>query len=162
MRMVEDLIEPRAQLAAQPAQAVACSIIVPVYDEEENVPILHERITAAMQPLGSTYEVIYVDDGSRDRSPARLMEIAARDSNVVLVQFRRNFGQTAALAAGIANSCGDVLVFMDADLQNAPADIPRLLEKIGEGYDVVSGWRVNRQDAALSRRLPSKVANSLI
>ena len=143
-------------------QPVACSIIVPVYEEEENIPILHERIGAAMQPTGLTYEVIYVDDGSRDKSFERLSEIAERDSRVTVVQFRRNFGQTAALAAGMDVSCGEVLVFMDADLQNDPADIPRLLEKIDEGYDVVSGWRVKRKDAALSRKLPSMIANRMI
>jgi len=141
---------------------VACSIIIPVYEEEENIPILHERIVKAMDPLGITYEVVYVDDGSRDASFAKLAEIAENDPNVTVVQFRRNFGQTAALAAGMDRSCGDVLVFMDADLQNDPADIPRLLEKIDEGYDVVSGWRVNRKDAAVSRRVPSMLANRLI
>ncbi|MBF6612638.1 MAG: glycosyltransferase family 2 protein [Chloroflexi bacterium] len=141
---------------------VFCSIIVPVYDEEDNLPLLHSRITEAMQPLGATYEIIYVDDGSRDASFTRLSEIAAHDPNVVVVQFRRNFGQTAALAAGIAKSCGDNLVFMDADLQNDPADIPQLLEKLEQGFDVVSGWRVNRQDAAFSRKLPSRLANGLI
>jgi glycosyltransferase involved in cell wall biosynthesis len=115
-----------------------------------------------MRQLDGAYEVIYVDDGSRDQSFARLSEIAASDPRVTVVQFRRNFGQTAALAAGIASSTGEILVFLDADLQNDPADIPRLLAKLDEGFDVVSGWRVNRQDAALSRRLPSQIANRLI
>lgn len=141
---------------------VRCSIIVPVYDEEENVPILHERIREAMDPTGMPYEVIYVDDGSRDLTFTRLSEIASRDDHATVVQFRRNFGQTAALAAGMSYARGDVLVFMDADLQNDPVDIPRLLAKIDEGYDVVSGWRKNRQDAAVTRKLPSRIANSLI
>ena len=158
--MLKQLIE-QAPLQTKMG-AVFCSIIVPVYDEEKNIPILHERITSAMQPVGATYEVIYVDDGSRDRSFIRLQEIAATDPHVIVIQFRRNFGQTAALAAGIANSSGDNLIFMDADLQNDPADIPLLLEKLDEGYDVVSGWRKNRQDAAISRKLPSKLANKLI
>jgi len=141
---------------------VYCSIIVPVYEEEENIPILHERITEAMKALDSSYEVVYVDDGSHDGSYARLLEISERDPNVTVVQFRRNFGQTAALAAGIDNSNGEIVIFMDSDLQNDPVDIPRLVAKIEEGYDVVSGWRVNRQDAALSRKLPSKIANGII
>jgi len=141
---------------------VYCSIIVPVYEEEENIPILHERVTKAMEMADVSYEVVYVDDGSRDGSYAALLEVSNNDPRVTVVQFRRNFGQTAALAAGIDNSNGEIVVFMDADLQNDPEDIPRLLEKIDEGYDVVSGWRVNRQDAALSRKLPSKIANGLI
>ena len=141
---------------------VYCSIIVPVYEEEENLPILHERIREAMRDFGSSYEVVYVDDGSRDGSYAKLVEISKDDPNVTVVQFRRNFGQTAALAAGIDNSTGEIVIFMDSDLQNDPADIPRLIAKIEEGYDVVSGWRVNRQDAALSRKLPSRIANGLI
>ncbi len=124
---------------------VYCSIIVPVYEEEENIPLLHERITKAMEGVEASYEVVYVDDGSRDGSYPRLLEVSKSDPRVVVVQFRRNFGQTAALAAGIDNSNGEIVVFMDADLQNDPADIPRLLEKLEEGYDVVSGWRVNRQ-----------------
>jgi glycosyltransferase involved in cell wall biosynthesis len=162
--LMESLAEQNEDLLAPPpdAKAVVCSIIVPVYEEEENIPLLHERIASAMESLGTSYEVIYVDDGSRDSSFARLNEIVAADPHATVIQFRRNFGQTAALAAGIANSCGEVLVFMDADLQNDPADIPRLLARIDEGFDVVSGWRVNRQDAALSRKLPSKLANTLI
>jgi glycosyltransferase involved in cell wall biosynthesis len=158
----QPLIEHSEGLLDPQTRTVLCSIIVPVYDEEENLPLLHERITEAMRSVGTSYEVIYVDDGSRDSSFARLSEIAASDPDVVVIQFRRNFGQTAALAAGIANSCGEILVFMDADLQNDPADVPRMLAKVDEGFDVVSGWRVNRQDAALSRRLPSKIANWLI
>jgi glycosyltransferase involved in cell wall biosynthesis len=133
-----------------------------VYEEEDNIPLLHDQITAAMGPAGVSYEVIYVDDGSQDASFARLSAIATADPTATVIQFRRNFGQTAALAAGMAHARGDILVFLDADLQNDPADIPRLLARLDEGYDVVSGWRVDRQDAALSRRLPSRLANSLI
>lgn len=161
-QLMDHLIEQDPQVPDQTAEAVFCSIIVPVFDEEENVPVLHERITAAMSTIGTTYEVVYVDDGSRDGSFARLTDVTAGDPNAVLVQFRRNFGQTAALAAGIANSCGEVLVFMDADLQNDPADISALLAKVDEGFDVVSGWRVSRRDAALSRKVPSLLANTLI
>lgn len=139
-----------------------CSIIVPVYDEKENLRPLHQRITEVMERSGATYEVIYVDDGSRDGSFALLYEFACQDHRVTAIQFRRNFGQTAALAAGISAAAGDRLVFLDADLQNDPEDIPLLLRKLDEGFDVVSGWRVQRQDSALSRRLPSHIANTLI
>ncbi|MFL5735037.1 MAG: glycosyltransferase family 2 protein, partial [Chloroflexia bacterium] len=159
---IEQSRDREPALPAPRPKAVLCSIIVPVFDEEENVPLLHERIREAMNSMDTSYEVVYVDDGSRDSSFARLSEIAANDPNVTVVQFRRNFGQTAALAAGIANSCGEIVIFMDADLQNDPVDIPRLLAKIDEGFDVVSGWRVKRQDAALSRKLPSVIANRLI
>ena len=159
---MEQMLVHSPVLIKSPPRKVDCSVIVPVYEEEDNLVPLHARITEVLAPTGSDYEVIYVDDGSRDHSFARLQEIAADDERVIVVQFRRNFGQTAALAAGIAQARGEVLVFLDADLQNDPADIPRLLAKIDEGYDVVSGWRVNRQDAAVSRRLPSHIANSLI
>ena len=161
-QLVQHMVEHGLNLMRDEQEHISCSIIVPVYDEEENIPILHERIHAAMDPTGVAYEVVYVDDGSHDSSPKRLAEIAESDERVTFVQFRRNFGQTAALAAGIAASRGDIVVFMDADLQNDPVDIPRLLEKIDEGYDVVSGWRIKRQDAAISRKLPSMLANRLI
>lgn len=161
-QIVQHMVEQGLNMLRDERPPVYCSIIVPVYDEEENIPILHERISSVMGPSGTSYEVVYVDDGSRDKSPERLAEIASRDEHVTFVQFRRNFGQTAALAAGIAISTGEVVVFMDADLQNDPVDIPRLLQKIDEGYDVVSGWRKNRQDAAISRKLPSMMANRLI
>ena len=138
------------------------SIFLPVYNEEENLPRLHEQITAAMNALGRTYEVIYVDDGSTDRSFAILAEIAARDPHTRVISFRRNYGQTAAMAAGIHAARGEVLIPMDADRQNDPADIGRLLDKLDEGYDVVSGWRRNRQDKFLTRTLPSRLANWLI
>jgi glycosyltransferase involved in cell wall biosynthesis len=138
------------------------SIFLPVYNEEENLPRLHEQITAAMNGLGRTYEVIYVDDGSTDRSFAILAEIAARDPHTRVISFRRNYGQTAAMAAGIHAARGEVLIPMDADRQNDPADIGRLLDKLDEGYDVVSGWRRNRKDKFLTRTLPSRLANWLI
>lgn len=136
------------------------SLIIPVYNEVESVPHLHQAIRQAM--TGRDYEVIYVDDGSTDGSVEALERLVASDGGVSrLVVLRRNFGQTAALAAGIDHSRGDVLVTLDADMQNDPADIPQLIEKIDEGYDVVSGWRVKRQDTAL-RRIPSQVANWMI
>jgi len=128
------------------------SIIIPVYDEAENLPILYKSIKEVMGRLENSYEIIFVDDGSRDASLERLEEIQATDDNVVVVVFRRNFGQTAALAAGFDMAKGDILITMDADLQNDPQDIPMLLEKI-QTADVVSGWRRRRKDPFLSRRL---------
>jgi glycosyltransferase involved in cell wall biosynthesis len=138
------------------------SVIVPVYNEELNLPPLHGELVAALDSTGREYEIVYVDDGSRDGSFEQLKAIAAECPAATVVQFRRNFGQTAALAAGIEISKGDILIFIDADLQNDPADIPMMLQKLDEGHDVVSGWRRNRQDAAISRKLPSSMANWLI
>jgi glycosyltransferase involved in cell wall biosynthesis len=138
------------------------SLIIPIFNEEENVLLLHERIKSVLEEQSFSYEVIYVDDGSTDNTIMLLQSIVAHDALVKVVQLRRNFGQTAAIAAGVDHSCGEVLIFMDGDLQNDPVDIPRLLAKLNEGYDVVSGWRKNRQDAQLSRKLPSWLANRLI
>ena len=134
------------------------SVVVPVYNEQDNVLELYERLARV---LTEPVEFIFVDDGSSDDTFARLQQIAAQDARVRVIRFRRNFGQTAALSAGIDHAKGEIIVPMDGDLQNDPADIPRLLEKIGEGYDVVSGWRKNRQDN-FRRRLPSVIANKLI
>ncbi|HXG12937.1 MAG TPA: glycosyltransferase family 2 protein [Gemmataceae bacterium] len=138
------------------------SVIVPIKDERDNLGPLHDRLRQALEPLGRTYEVIFVDDGSTDGSYAVLEELAAADPRVKVVRLRRNFGQTAALQAGIDWSSGEVLVTMDGDLQNDPADIPRLLAKLEEGYDAVLGLRANRQDHLLRRKLPSLAANWLI
>jgi glycosyltransferase involved in cell wall biosynthesis len=138
------------------------SIIVPVYNERENLPLLFQAVTQAIAPLRRTWELVLVDDGSRDGSVAVLEDLAACDTeHVRVVELRRNFGQTAAIAAGIDHSDGDIIILMDADMQNDPADIPMMLERIDEGYDLVSGWRKNRQDT-FSRRLPSQLANRLI
>lgn len=138
------------------------SIVIPVYNEEDNVIPLHERVSAAMQQTGQEYDVIIVNDGSSDRTETRLQAIAAADPRFKVVNFRRNYGQTAAMMAGIDFASGDIIVGLDGDLQNDPADIPKLLAKLAEGYDVVSGWRVNRKDAAFKRNLPSRMANWLI
>lgn len=139
------------------------SIIVPVYNESESVPILQDKFIEALGSIGKTWEVIYVDDGSRDNSLAVLEQLAADDpDHVRVLSFRRNFGQTTAIAAGIEHSIGNVIVLIDADLQNDPADIPMLLDKLDEGYDLVSGWRVSRQDKFITRTLPSRIANGLI
>ncbi|HWQ12471.1 MAG TPA: glycosyltransferase family 2 protein [Roseiflexaceae bacterium] len=138
------------------------SVVVPIYNEEESIPQLYERLSAELEALGVGYEIIAVDDGSRDKSFALLREYAARDARLRVVRFRRNFGQTAAFSAGFDRAHGEVVVTIDADLQNDPADIGRLLAKVEEGFDVVSGWRERRQDPFLNRRLPSMIANRLI
>jgi glycosyltransferase involved in cell wall biosynthesis len=139
----------------------AISVVIPVHDEEDNVAPLHDALTRSLEKLGRPYEIIFVDDGSRDETYARLAEAALRDPHVKLVKLRRNYGQTAAMAAGFDHATGGVIVPMDGDLQNDPEDISRLLDKFDEGYDVVSGWRRDRQDS-FGRRLPSKMANWLI
>ncbi len=138
------------------------SIVVPIYNEEENVSVLHASITAALAATRLVYEIILVDDGSSDNSFFHLKKIAQDDPRVKVIRFRRNFGQTAAMAAGFDAAAGRVVVPMDGDLQNDPVDIPRLLEKIDAGYDVVSGWRKNRKDTFINRKLPSILANGLI
>lgn len=138
------------------------SIVLPVFNEQDNLEPLHRRITDALKSVGPEYEVLYVDDGSTDRSWEVLKALAAGDGRVRLVRLRRNFGQTAALAAGIAHARRPVVVTLDADLQNDPADIPRLVATLSESYDVVAGWRRRRHDPWLTRRLPSRAANVLI
>ena len=138
------------------------SVVVPLYNEEESLPPLVERILSHVRPLGMAFELVLVDDGSRDRTAAVLRELSNQAPELVAVLLRRNYGQTAAMAAGFDASSGQVIVTLDGDLQNDPADIPLLLEKLDEGYDLVSGWRHQRQDAAMSRLLPSLLANRLI
>ena len=138
------------------------SVVVPIYNEEESVNALYENITGAFSGTGIDYELILVDDGSSDRSYMLLKAIANDDSRIKVIRFRRNFGQTAAMAAGFDAASGRVVVPMDGDLQNDPTDIPRLLAKIEEGYDVVSGWRKDRKDTFINRKLPSMIANGLI
>lgn len=141
---------------------IELSIVIPVLNEEENLQELHARLTASLAKLGFRYEIIIVDDGSTDGSFDVLREIALVDRAVKVISFRRNFGQTAAMSAGFDHAQGDIIITMDADLQNDPVDIPRLYEKLNEGYDVVSGWRRKRKDAFILRRLPSIIANRLI
>ena len=138
------------------------SLFLPVLNEEDNLRPMHTKIQEALESLGKTAEVIYVDDGSTDKSLQILKEIASADDRVRVISLRRNYGQTAAMSAGIDAALGEILIPMDADLQNDPKDIARLLEKLDEGYDVVSGWRKNRQDKLISRKLPSWIANSII
>ncbi|MCL2026789.1 MAG: glycosyltransferase family 2 protein [Leptospirales bacterium] len=138
------------------------SLILPVYNEEENLDLQYNKIKQAFAKLKYSFEIIFVDDGSTDSSPSILKKIAAGDKQVKLILFRRNFGQTPAMAAGIEYSTGKTILFMDSDLQNDPEDIGRLVNKIEEGYDVVSGWRVNRKDSLFVRKIPSMMANWLI
>ncbi len=138
------------------------SIVIPVYNEQGNVFLLYERLVAALQGAAADYEVIVVNDGSTDSTLDHLREVAIGDPRCKVVSFRRNFGQTAAMMAGIDFASGEIIIGMDGDLQNDPNDIPRLLAKLAEGYDVVSGWRQNRKDAPMTRNLPSKAANFLI
>lgn len=152
--------EPRE--AASPPQDPYLSVVVPIYNEEESIPHLYQRLTTALEALGKPYEILAVDDGSRDRSFALLRELAARDQRLRVVRFRRNFGQTAGFAAGFDRARGEWVVTIDADLQNDPNDIPALLAKAESGFDVVSGWRARRQDPFLNRRLPSILANRMI
>ena len=139
------------------------SLIIPVYNEAQNLPLLFEAIQQALDPLEHTWEVIFVDDGSQDQSLEVLETLVAQDPvHVQVVVFRRNFGQTAAIAAGIDHSQGEIIVLLDADMQNDPADIPLLLAKLDEGYDLVSGWRKDRKDSRFTRTLPSNIANGII
>lgn len=138
------------------------SIVIPLYNEEGSIPSLWEQLDKAIAHYGKPAEVIIVDDGSKDRSFELLKAIAADDPRLTVIQFRRNFGQTAAFAAGFAQAKGDVVITMDADLQNDPMDIPLLMAKVDEGYDIVSGWRKDRQDRYLDRKLPSMLANRMI
>jgi glycosyltransferase involved in cell wall biosynthesis len=138
------------------------SIVIPVYNERENVPLLIKNILSALDRIENPSEIIFVDDGSRDGTGEVLREMSSQYPRVTAILLRRNFGQTAALSAGIDHARGEIIVVMDGDLQNDPQDIPLLLEKLSEGYDVVSGWRRERQDAFFTRILPSKIANALI
>jgi len=138
------------------------SIIIPVFNEADNVLPLHEKLSGVLDTMGRPYEIIIVDDGSTDQTAARLKEVAQADKKVKVIHLRRNFGQTPAMMAGIDAASGDILIPMDGDLQNDPTDIPKLLAKLEEGYDVVSGWRKDRQDHPLKRNLPSRIANFLI
>src|SRR5258705_8327176 len=143
-------------------EAPEVSVFLPVFNEEPNLLPLHAKLDTALKALGRSAEIVYVDDGSTDGSLRVLRDLALVDPRVRVVALRRNYGQTAAMAAGIDAAVGRVLIPMDADLQNDPADITRLLDKLDEGYDVVSGWRKNRQDKWITRKIPSMIANRLI
>jgi glycosyltransferase involved in cell wall biosynthesis len=143
-------------------RALDLSVIVPLYNEEESIVPLYESIVKSVGALGLEYEIVFVDDGSKDRTFAMARELSAADPHLKVIKFRRNYGQTPAMAAGIDHASGRLLITMDGDLQNDPGDIPLFLEKIDEGYDIVVGWRFNRQDKLVTRKIPSRIANWLI
>ncbi len=159
--MEENLID-NIEVNQKNKNNVELSIVIPIYNEEENLPILYEKLKSVLDNLGKSYEIIFVNDGSTDRSWEIIKEFAEKDKHVVGVNFRKNFGQTAAMSAGFQIARGDVIITMDGDLQNDPEDIPKLLEVLNQGYDIVSGWRKDRKDTFLTRTLPSKIANWLI
>lgn len=138
------------------------SVVLPIYNEEKNISILYKQLKEVFSKLGKNYEIICVNDASKDDSFKILKDIASKDKSVKIINFKWNSGQTAAMSAGIKYSSGEVIIPMDSDLQNDPKDIPKFLEKLNEGFDVVSGWRKNRKDFAISRKLPSVIANWLI
>ena len=138
------------------------SVVIPVYNEEENINLLYDELKGVLKTIEHEHEILFVDDGSSDASLSLLEKIQEQDKNVVVVSFRRNFGQTAAMSAGFDYATGDVIVTMDGDMQNDPHDIPMFLQKMEEGYELVSGWRHDRQDPFLNRRLPSMIANKII
>ncbi len=138
------------------------SVVIPIHNEEPSILPLYDRLTAVMERIRKPYEIIFVDDASTDRSFDLLANLVETDSRLKVVRLRRNFGQTAALAAGFDESQGHVVISLDGDLQHAPEDIPALLEKIEEGYDIASGWRKNRLDNAVTRKIPSRIANWLM
>jgi glycosyltransferase involved in cell wall biosynthesis len=137
------------------------SIIIPVFNEEENISPLYESLIGPMEGMGRSWEIIFVDDGSKDGTLSVLRAVCARDGRIRVIRLRRNFGQTAALSAGFDNAGGQIVITMDGDLQNDPSDIPLLIQKLEEGYDIVSGWRKGRHDPFLSKRLPSLISNRI-
>ena len=138
------------------------SAVIPIYNEEENVGLMYHELTQVISQMERPYELVFVDDGSRDETVRVLLQVAGQDPHLRVIQFRRNFGQTAAMAAGLEHSPYDIVITSDGDLQNDPAEIPRMVAKLEEGYDLVAGWRKNRQDKFISRRLPSIIANWII
>lgn len=138
------------------------SVIVPIFNEEENICALYKELREVLERLGKTYEIIFVDDGSSDKSLLLLNEIQSRDANVVVISFRRNFGQTAAMSAGFDHAKGEIIITMDGDMQNDPHNIEEMIQQIDHGYDVVTGWRFDRKDPFINRRLPSMIANWII
>jgi len=143
-------------------EPIYLTVVIPIYNEKQNISYLYDNLNNVLPDIGKKYEVILIDDGSIDGSFKELLKIHENNKNYKIIRFRKNFGQTPAMSAGFDYANGEIIITLDADLQNDPKDIPALLKKIDEGYDIVSGWRINRQDKAVSRRLPSKIANWLI
>ena len=141
---------------------VDLSVVIPIYNEKQSIDLLYESLNSVLSELRKSYEVILIDDGSIDGTYEKLLKIHQKNASFKIIRFRRNFGQTPAMRAGFNYSHGDIIITIDADLQNDPKDIPKILEKMNEGYDIVSGWRKNREDKMISRRIPSAVANKII
>jgi len=164
--MSQFVLDPVADMLAQTpiadAEIPRLSIVIPLYNEDESIPHLRVALTEALEQAGESFEIIIIDDGSRDNSFPLLRAWATEDPRLIVIRLRRNFGQTAAFSAGFDHARGEIIITMDADLQNDPADIPKLIAKMDEGYDIVSGWRIHRQDRFLDRKLPSMIANRLI
>jgi glycosyltransferase involved in cell wall biosynthesis len=152
----------KAESTCEIQESVYLSVVIPVYNERENISFLYENLSRILPSLCVKYEVLLIDDGSSDGSFNELVKIHEQDNNYKVIKFRKNFGQTPAMSAGFDYANGEIIITLDADLQNDPQDIPLLIQKMNEGYDIVSGWRINRQDKAISRKLPSKIANWLI
>lgn len=152
----------RVQIRENHSDPPDISIVIPVYNEEESLDYLYDNLMAVLENMDGSYEVILIDDGSRDKSYEKMKSIHAKNPNFKIIRFRRNFGQTAAMRAGFEYSHGAIIITLDSDLQNDPGDIPNMLAKMQEGYDIVSGWRKNRKDKLFSRRMPSVIANRLI
>jgi glycosyltransferase involved in cell wall biosynthesis len=161
-RQSDGLMSVPMEALVRPYPELDLSVVIPIYNEVENIAIFHTSLMSVLRRLDQSWEVVYVDDGSRDGSMELLGALASHENHVRVIAFRRNFGQTAAMSAGIEHSRGRVVVTMDGDCQNDPEDIPRLLAKLDEGFDVVSGWRAKRQDARILRKIPSKIANEVI
>ena len=161
-QVVAGSLEDRQRLIADAFRVPDLSVIIPIYNEEDNIEPLFQRLMAVLRRIGRPFEVIAVNDGSKDGSRAVLNAVAATTPELKIVDFCRNYGQTAAMMAGIDHASGQIIVSLDADLQNDPGDIPALLQKIDEGYDVASGWRIDRQDAAIRRNFVSRIANRVI
>src|SRR5579864_420325 len=160
--MTSTVVEPESSILASPSQDIAISVVVPVMNEEQNVRPLYEKLSAQLNALGQNYEVIFVDDGSTDKTFAELKTLHANNPGIVrVIRFRRNFGKTPALVAGFSRCCGEIVFTMDGDLQDDPQEIPRFLEKLDEGYDLVSGWKYPRLDP-ISKTFPSRVFNGLV
>ncbi len=143
-------------------KTIEYSVIVPLMNEEETVELLYSKIVEAMDSIDEPYEIVFIDDGSTDKTFEIMRRLQGKDEHLKVIKFRRNFGQSAAMGAGFEYASGETVIAMDGDLQNDPKDIPKLVAKLGEGYDIVSGWRQNRQDKVLIRKVPSKIANALI
>jgi glycosyltransferase involved in cell wall biosynthesis len=153
---------PGALVPREKPRQMSLSVVVPLYNEEDSIGPMHAALKGALEGLGTPYEIVFVDDGSRDGTLPKARELAAADSTVRVIRFRRNYGQTPAMAAGIDEARGDIIVTMDGDLQNDPRDVGELIDHLGHGYDIAVGWRFNRQDKLWTRKVPSRIANRII